>query len=133
MQGQAQTRVETAVVNYLLSRGVQGVARSTVRGESTLAGLPGVHVEIQGSDGSDAQVESWLDGMYDRASKAGAPFAVLIVKRKGHGLGSVGTWRAVTRHQYLAGEATSWTSVRDWVTQLLAGCFDVQELDSAED
>lgn len=98
------TQCETAVANYLVSMGFADAERRSLKGNKDcgdITGVPGICIEVKGGkaaeSASDNQIESWLDETEIERVNARVPFAVLVVKRKGVGLGNAGRWWACER------------------------------------
>lgn len=96
------TKAETAVVRYLRSAGFPQAERRALRGTQDagdITGIPGVCIEVKGGDraksASDGQIAAWLAETATEAINADADLGVLVVSRRGVGLGNAHRWWAV--------------------------------------
>jgi hypothetical protein len=101
------TACETAVVRYLVANGFPGAERPALHGaldEGDITGTPGVAWEVKGGhaaeNASDAQIALWLAEAEAERVNRGSDVAALVLKRKGKGAASAGSWPA-----YLPGSA----------------------------
>ena len=88
---QKGTAAETAVVDYLRSRGFTNVERRTLAGvhdRGDIAGLPGMVIEVKNC--KDMQLASWVDEATVEAVNAHAGIGVVWHKRRGRS--SPGGW-----------------------------------------
>lgn len=82
---QKGTGWETAIVNYLRSRGIGHAERRTLGGvndRGDIAGIPGVVVEAKNC--SRVDLAGWIDEATREASNDGAPIGVAWAKRRGY-------------------------------------------------
>lgn len=105
------TACETAVVNYLRGAGFPGAERRALAGAYDLGdivGTPGVVWEVKGGKAAEAagdgQVLAWLEETDQERVNARADVGVLVMKRRGAGVESVGRWWAVVHFVTVAPE-----------------------------
>ena len=96
------TQAETAVVHYLQTHGWPHAERRALRGTQDagdITGTPGVCWEVKAGKAAetagDRTIERWLRETQHEAENARAEWGVLVVKRVGHGMRSVGNWWAI--------------------------------------
>lgn len=116
------TQCETAVANYLVSMGFKDAERRSLKGNKDCGDITGVRdlcVEVKGGKAaecaSDNQIESWLDETETERLNAKVPLGVLVIKRKGVGVGNAGRWWAIERMGTSYGKATLRWYFEDYV------------------
>lgn len=95
------TACERAVVRHLVGHGFPNAERPALHGrldEGDITGTPGVAWEIKGGNAaetaSDAQIHAWMDEAEAERVNKRADVAVLVLKRRGKGAASAGSWWA---------------------------------------
>jgi hypothetical protein len=97
------TAAETAVLRYLQANGWPSARRYALHGALDVGDIdilnPDVVIEVKGGkaaeNASDGQIEKWLAETQREVGAAGAKIGVLVMKRRGIGMGNAGLWRAV--------------------------------------
>lgn len=98
------TRAETAVVNYLRSKGRENVERRALQGSrdrGDIAGIPGVVFEVKA--GSRLEIPRWLGEAECERVNDSAHVGLLVVKPKGVGEARVQDWWAIQRLEQALG------------------------------
>ena len=108
------TQAETAVVRYLQAHGWPHAERRALRGiqdAGDITGTPGVCWEVKAGHAAetagDGTIDRWLRETQREAENAHADWGVLVVKRPGHGMRSVGDWWAIVPLNTLTEDGTS--------------------------
>jgi len=90
------TAAETAVVDYLRSRGYPHAERRALAGANDrgdIAGLPGVVIEVKSA--SRLEIPAWLRETKAEQRNDGARIGLLVIKPRGIGTTRVDQWWAV--------------------------------------
>ena len=96
------TKVESQIVNYLHIVGFSKAHRRALAGSLDIGDVlvcEGLIIEAKGGaaaeNASDGQLRLWCAETEREKANAKADEAFLVVKRKGHGVGKVGSWFVV--------------------------------------
>lgn len=90
------TSAETAVVNYLISRGYIHAERRALAGvndKGDVAGLPGVCIEVKAH--KSYSIPAWLKELAAEKVNSKANIGFLVVKPVGVGTANTGSWWAI--------------------------------------
>jgi hypothetical protein len=91
------TFAESHLVNYLVGSGIfPGAHRSALAGTNDIGDIIGCRdYTIQVKNCKTMQIPAWLRDTEDQRLRHGEPFGILVIKRIGSGVTTIGNWHVV--------------------------------------